>query len=475
MSFVLQGKNISFTYPQNNIGIKGISINLNKSEGILISGLSGSGKSTLTRCLSGLIPHLYRGDFSGEVIINGKCTQDQPMWKIANTCGLVFQNPAHQMIAPSVEAEILFGLENLGLSRYKIKERLEHIMQVFHLESYRERSPHTLSGGEQQKLALASIMARSPQIYIFDEPLSMLDSTSAIEFITYVESLIKEGKSAVICEHREQFLIHSPFFTKIEMPNLNADKNTNFYWDTDNSRKYPLKTAVFSLEVRNLSVEKKGETILNQIDLSLESGQITAIVGRNGTGKTTLLRSLVGLQKHTGKKWIKNGHGIQDPQFKMVFQNPDIQLFNPSVREEILFKIKNPDLELYHWLIETLHLERYENTPPLLLSEGEKRRLALAITIMQTPKHGILLDEPSLGQDQLHKKILINLLKEISDAGYLVIFTTHDLELASHADRMILLQDDGIAAEGKTKHVIHDQTVWNKIGLIQPEWMQFHV
>lgn len=472
MSEVLRAENISFIYPQNNCGLAPVSLSLAENEGVFISGNSGSGKSTFTRCLSGLIPHLYRGEFSGKVLINGDSTQDIPMWELADKVGLVFQNPAHQMLAPTVEAEILFGLENLGISRPDMKQRLEEIFAFFKLEPFRNRSPHTLSGGEQQKLALASILARSPEIFVFDEPLSMLDTTSALEFVSHIEELIHKGKSAVICEHRHKFLENSTHFRKFLLPGIHqppVESQDLVHPD------YPESLDHFQLQVKNLHVEKSGNKILHNMSFSLDSGQIVAIVGRNGAGKTTLLRSLVGLQKHQGDIYINNGTINQKPHFRMVFQNPDVQLFNPSVKDEILFKVSNPNMQRYGWLLEMLDLRHYEDTPPLLLSEGEKRRLALALTLMQNGKHGILLDEPALGQDQHHKDILIQLLKKLSQAGFLVIFTTHDLELAAHADHLILISPQGIVADGPTHEVLHTDSAWQQIGLIKPEWMAFDV
>ncbi|MBW6473727.1 MAG: ATP-binding cassette domain-containing protein [Anaerolineaceae bacterium] len=472
MPVVLEAQEISFIYPQNNRGLAPVSLSLAENEGVFISGNSGSGKSTFTRCLSGLIPHLYRGEFSGKVLIHGDSTQDLPMWELADRVGLVFQNPAHQMLAPTVEAEILFGLENLGISRADMKQRLEEIFGFFKLEPFRNRSPHTLSGGEQQKLALASILARQPEIFIFDEPLSMLDTTSALEFVAHVENLINKGKSAVICEHRDKFLENSTHFRKFLLPGIHqppAEQQDITHPD------YPESLDQFQLQVRNLSVEKSGNKIIREMSFSLDSGQIVAIVGRNGAGKTTLLRSLVGLQKHNGDICINNGTINQKPHFRMVFQNPDIQLFNPSVKDEILFKVSRPNMQRYEWLLEMLDLRRYEDTPPLLLSEGEKRRLALALTLMQNGKHGVLLDEPALGQDQHHKDILIQLLKKLSQAGFLVIFTTHDLELAAHADHLILISPQGIVADGPTHEVLHADSAWQQIGLVRPDWMTFDV
>ncbi len=467
----LQAELVSFIYPQNNCGLKPVSLALHQNEGLLISGTSGSGKSTLTRCLSGLIPHLYRGNFSGEVLIQGKPTHSLAMWEIANQIGLVFQNPAHQMLAPTVESEILFGLENLGLPRSEMKVRLENTLTQFNLAQFRKRSPFTLSGGEQQKLALASITARQPVTYIFDEPLSMLDTTAAVEFVSLVEQLIAQGNAAIICEHRERYLQQIQPLTTLVL----EGKHTHSTQLPELKQAYPSINENFSLQVSGLAVEKAGIKIIQNIDFELDSGQLVAVVGRNGAGKTTLLRALAGLQKSTGKMHVQKGKDNQKPGFNMVFQNPDIQLFNPSVQDEILYHLADPDQERYQWLLKMLDLQRYEETPPLLLSEGEKRRVALATTLMRNAPHGILLDEPALGQDELHKQILVRLMRKLSDAGYLVIYSTHDLELAAHADQLILLNQNGVVNQGKTITVIEQESSWRQIGLLKPEWMDLHV
>ncbi|MAT45580.1 MAG: hypothetical protein CL609_24890 [Anaerolineaceae bacterium] len=471
MLTTLQANQVAFNYPQNNCGLEPVTLTLKKNQGLFISGDSGSGKSTLTRCLSGLIPHLYRGEFYGEILIDKTSTRDLSMWEIANKVGLVFQNPAHQILAPTVESEILFGLENLGLSRSDMKFRLENTLTQFELIQFRNRSPHTLSGGEQQKLALASITARQPQTYIFDEPLSMLDTTSAVEFVKLLEKLITQGNAAIICEHREKYLQQSKNISKF----LLHGKHRNIIHIPEKYQTYPSTNDPFLLQVSNLSVEKSGKKIIQNINFELQAGQIVAIVGRNGAGKTTLLRSLAGLQKFSGKTVIHDGKCNQKPLFNMVFQNPDIQLFNPSVKEEILYHIENPDFDRYRWLMDMLDLQRYEDTPPLLLSEGEKRRVALATALMRYSSHGILLDEPALGQDESHKQILVRLMKKLADAGFLIIYTTHDLELAAHADQLILLNKNGIVSQGKTSDVINLEAAWHKIGLIKPEWMALNV
>jgi energy-coupling factor transport system ATP-binding protein len=463
---VLRAKQVSFRYPQEGHGLPPISMQAAPGDLTLVSGPSGCGKSTLARCLMGLIPHLYHGELSGEVWLNGYRTSEVPMWQLAEKAGMVFQNPAAQMLVPSVEDEIIFGLENLGLKRDEIKHRLETVLDNFHLAHMRERNPQSLSGGEQQRLALAAIMARQPEALILDEPLSMLDTTAATELIAYLEGLASDGKTLVMFEHRQEYLDGVSSLRHLSLPG--KEKNNEF--QQCEIPQHP--QGKFTLEIENLGVSLAGRNILENLNLSLSGGQIVAVVGRNGVGKTTLLRALSGLQKHTGSARIVTSQGDQRPDLGMVFQNPDLQLFNASVRDEILYRLPDPDMTYYRWLVTTLGLEVYENTPPLLLSEGEKKRVALGLATMRRPAHGLLLDEPSLGQDHLHKDILMRLLRALADAGQLVVITTHDLTLAAQADRLILLGTEGIITDNNTQAVLQDHAAWQRAGVILPNWFQ---
>jgi energy-coupling factor transporter ATP-binding protein EcfA2 len=167
--------------------------------------------------------------------------------------------------------------------------------------------------------------------------------------------------------------------------------------------------------VSNLTVRFGSHPALDHIEFEASGGEVVAIVGRNGTGKTTLLRALAGLQPFDGRIEIDGGR----PDLGMVFQNPDLQLFNPTVRDEILFGISDPDRSLYQTVLQTVGLRPYEETPPLLLSEGEKKRLALATVLMRSPRDGVLLDEPSLGQDAAHKERLMAVAHALAVSGRL--------------------------------------------------------
>jgi len=151
-----------------------------------------------------------------------------------------------------------------------------------------------------------------------------------------------------------------------------------------------------------------------------------------------------------------------------------VQLFNATVREEILYGISQPDLNWYHWLLAMLDLERYGHHPPLLLSEGEKRRVALATVLMRRGGSGILLDEPALGLDNLHKSILLRLLRALADQGMFVLFSTHDLELAASVDHLLLMSKRGIVAQGAAAETMRDEAAWAEIGLVKPNWVEGH-
>jgi energy-coupling factor transport system ATP-binding protein len=463
---LLRAESVSFAFPQAGYGLAPVSLQVEAAQTLFILGASGCGKSTLARCLSGLIPHLYHGNYRGAVWLDSLRADQTPLWAFSEKVGLVFQNPAAQMLAGTVEEEILFGLENLGVGQSEAQEQLEHALSNFGLEELRQRSPHTLSGGEQQKLALAALTARRPPFLVLDEPLSMLDTTAAHDFIAALSEQVEEGLGVVVCEHRHEYLRGLPNLHKLEL----GGKNHAPVISQLESRLTGVQ-ADWNLEVADLSVVRSGRLVIDRLNFTAQGGKLAALVGRNGAGKTTLLRSLAGLQPFSGNIHIRENGRIIQPDFGLVFQNADLQLFNASVKQEILFRIERPNLGLYAELVRALDLEKYEHTPPLLLSEGEKRRVALATVLMRQPKHGVLLDEPALGQDADHKHQLVRTLRRITDSGQFVIYSTHDIELAAQADTMFLINPEGIISSGAPAQVLADRAAWDKLGLLVPEWI----
>jgi energy-coupling factor transporter ATP-binding protein EcfA2 len=461
---IIRVENLAYRYPQpaDDLGLNVDALDIQAGEPILLTGPSGCGKSTLARCLTGLIPHLYRGDLGGRVVVDGLNTADVPLWQVTERAGMVFQNPASQMLAALVEDEIVFGLENLGLSRDEIGSRLDAALEQFGLWGLRTRSPLALSGGEQQRLALAAITARQPPVLVLDEPLSMLDSTAVEDLVSQLAEMARRGTTVVVCEHRVAPLRRIPGARTVR---LEQDGTCAEYGPLpDGLGGEP--TRPFVLEASHLDVRLGERSVLRGLGFSAAGGQVVAIVGRNGVGKTTLLRALAGLQRYRGTVSVDG----ERPDLAMVFQNPDLQLFNATVRDEILYKVYEPDMSWYSWLLCMLGLRAYEETPPLLLSEGEKKRVALAIALMRKPAHGVLLDEPALGQDAAHKARLIRLARALAGAGRLVVMTTHDLSLAAQADRLLLLGEFGFVADGPPSEVLRRAAAWEEVGLVVPGW-----
>jgi energy-coupling factor transport system ATP-binding protein len=434
---------------------------------VLFKGPSGSGKSTFARCLAGLIPHLYNGSMDGEVLLAGHNTKSHPLWLLAEYGGMVFQNPSTQMLGATVEEEIIFGLENLGLPKEEITQRVNETISQFSLESHRQQPPQTLSGGEQQKLALASIMARRPAVLILDEPFSMLDLTAATDLIANLQQLNRQGITIIVFEHREEYFQEIERLKKITINGTHS--KTSIPKPVLKAKAKPsLGMEDFYLSIRDISVQLGNKRVLENLDMQVNGGEVTAIVGRNGTGKTTLLRAIAGVQPYQGQVDINGAR----PDLGLVYQNADLQLFNATVRDEIIFQVSDPDPDYLDLIMHVLGLLPYKNTPPLLLSEGEKKRVALASVLMRKPKHGILLDEPSLGQDPAHKDMLIRLAKMLTQSGQIILMTTHDLSLAVQSDKIFLLGDGEIIAHGLTNMIIQDDFVWKKAGLFIPNWVK---
>lgn len=464
----LRAEAVSYRYPASPYGLPPVSLTVSPGEFVHVGGPSGSGKSTLARCLTGLIPHLYHGDLRGEVWLDSLRTTANPLWRLAGRAGMVFQNPAAQMLGLSVEEEIIFGLENLGLPRPEVSARLEAALDRFDLQPLRRRLPQTLSGGEQQKLALAAIMARQPDILVLDEPLSMLDVSAAADLVRHLAALAEDGAAIVLFEHRAEILSGAPGLRRVALNGGQAAGPCPAS-DQEEGLLFAAPDEPVRLAVEGLSVELGGRMVLRDLSFSAEGGQVIAIVGRNGAGKTTLLRALAGLQPHSGAALVSGSR----PDFGLVFQNADLQLFNATLRQEILYRLADPDPALAARTLALLGLDRYAETPPLLLSEGEKKRAALATVLMRRPRHGLLLDEPSLGQDAAHKDMLIRVARAVSRSGRLALMTTHDLLLAARADRLILLGPDGaILADGPPAQVMDDPAIWVRSGLFVPGWVR---
>lgn len=201
---VIETRNVTYTYPgAPKPSIADVSINIEKGEFTLITGPSGCGKTTLCRCFNGLIPHFYQGEMKGETIAAGLNVSEHPIYELAKHVGLVFQNPENQLFALSVEKDVAFGLENLGVPREEMRQRVDEVLSLTGIYDLRERGPSELSGGQQQRVAIASVLAMQPEVVVLDEPTSFLDPLSAKKIFEVIRNLNRKlGITVVLVEHR---------------------------------------------------------------------------------------------------------------------------------------------------------------------------------------------------------------------------------------------------------------------------------
>ena len=201
---VIEAKNLTYTYPGGTRpSIEDVSITIEGGEFVILTGPSGCGKTTLCRCFNGLIPHFYGGKLEGDLVVAGLKVSEHPIYELARHVGLVFQNPENQLFALSVEKDVAFGLENLGMPRDEIKKRVDWALQMTGIEDLRERAPHELSGGQQQRVAIACVLAMQPEVMVLDEPTSFLDPVGAQKIFEVVNDLNKKlGITVVLVEHR---------------------------------------------------------------------------------------------------------------------------------------------------------------------------------------------------------------------------------------------------------------------------------
>ncbi len=201
---IIELEEVSFTYSgSKKPALVGVSLSIEEGEFVIITGPSGCGKTTLCRCLNGLIPHFYPGDFRGRVVVAGLDTREHEIWELSQHVGLVFQNPENQLFCLTVEADVAFGPENLGLPREEIRERVDWALKVTGMWELRHRAPHELSGGQQQRAAIAAVLAMRPEVLVLDEPTSFLDPAGAVDILSLVAELNeKHGITVLLVEHR---------------------------------------------------------------------------------------------------------------------------------------------------------------------------------------------------------------------------------------------------------------------------------
>ncbi len=453
-----------------------INLEITPGEFVLITGPSGCGKSTLARCLSGLIPHSIAATMTGQVLVDGRATTELSVPDLATTIGLVFQNPSTQLFNLSVDEEIAFGPRNLGWSEERIKERGDWALAATGISHLRGRQIRTLSGGEQQRLAIASVLAMGSRILILDEPTSSLDIQGVRDVMQALSGLnVESGITIVLIEHRLAEVARLAKRTIImDEGRIVADGTTQEIFNRhDLLRRLGLRrpaeevkedwvslldpnghsAAPPIVEMKGVEVGYGSRTVLKGLDLTLHAGEFAALVGTNGAGKSTLARVLAGLVKpRRGEVRLSNGRSLVPGRgVGLLFQNPMHQLFCDTVGEEVAFGPRNfaclqqAELEA---VLSATDLLAVRHQPIQCLSSGQQQRTALAAVLALKPQV-LILDEPTVGQDWRHLSSFMDFLITLNQTGSTILLITHDYKLVHrYAQRILLLREGRIAVDG---------------------------
>ena len=409
----------------------------------VVAGPSGGGKSTLLRIFNGLVPHFHGGRIAGSAEVLELDVITTPTRKMARHVGFVFQDPELQTIYNVVDREVAFGLENMGVPSHQITGRVDEALRAAGVAHLAGRAVRTLSGGERQRVALASALAMQPELVVLDEPTSQLDPEGAQMVLAAATSLVDHGKSVIISEHRlDQLVRRAGRLVLVDRGTVRTADPAVWHPPVSpvrHARLVALGGEAWSLQ--QVAAGFGGQLVLDGVDLMGRSGEIVALSGPNGGGKTTLLRVIAGsLAPLSGSVRRRPGRIAYLPQ------NPAALLHRPTLRAEVRFTLeRSGEQEPPEKILEELGLLPMADRYPRDLSCGERQRSALAAVLPGNPEL-VLLDEPTRGIDPSSRGALVALIARLRDRGASVVLATHDDDLRNAlADRVINVGDRKVA------------------------------
>ena len=426
---------LRFAYAGGEPVLRDVSLHIEEGERVALLGPSGSGKSSLLRALAGLVPHFHGGTFSGRVVVAGRDTRETRPAELAGDVATVFQDPEDQIVMAQVANEVAFGLENLGIAPADIWPSVDEALQLVGAGHLAERRTAELSGGELQRVALASALALKPRLLLLDEPTSQIDPAAADAFFDVVEQLdctivVSEQRPARPLAHVQRVL-----FMDRGTIVLDAPRDEAIAWLAEHRPLYLPHTPGLACDVRSVSFSYGESRVLDRVSLTVARGEIVALTGPNGAGKTTLALIACGLLAPD------QGEVSHGPAAYLA-QDPGRHVVTERVLDEVAL---GADEARARAALAKVDLTDVAGRHPRDLSSGERERLALASVLALEPEL-LVLDEPTRGVDPQRKAELAELLH--ADAGRrATLLVTHDEDFAhAVADRSIMLGQEAVLA-----------------------------
>lgn len=535
MEPIIEFKNFSFRYlAQKKNTLNNVNLKIYPGEKILICGPSGSGKSTLGNCLNGLIPYSYQGEMQGQLIVDGIDTAKSSIFELSNHVGTVLQDPDGQFVGLTVAEDIAFALENDCVEQSTMHEIVERVAKSVDIDSRLGNAPQELSGGQKQRVSLAGVMVDEVKILLFDEPLANLDpktGKSTIELIDdikektnttviiiehrledvlwkHVDRIIMVDDNHIVCDLKPNDLLSQNILTDhgIREPlylaalkhagvNITADKKpesiksltlnpndiktvNNWYNSQDKKKTQNNNEEVLKLENISFSYDSNEREILHDISFSIRKGEMVAIVGQNGAGKSTTAKLICGFEELKNGKIYYEGNDISNEPIRQrarhigyVMQNPNQMISQTLIFDEVAMGIKNEgysEEEIKNKVYDALKvcgLYEFRNWPISALSFGQKKRVTIASVLVMGPKI-VILDEPTAGQDYKHYTEIMEFLKELNSKGITIIMITHDMHLMlEYTNRALVFTNGKLIADKTCSEVLCDKDLVDKASL----------
>nr|WP_317333581.1 ABC transporter ATP-binding protein [uncultured Romboutsia sp.] len=530
---IIEFKDFSFQYRvQAEPTVKNINLSIYEGEKVLIVGPSGSGKSTLSHCINGLIPFFYDGKITGQLNINGKDATKMNIFELSKVVGTVLQDPDSQFIGLTVGEDIAFKLENYCVSQDEMIDKVDKSAKLVNIKNELYTSPYKLSGGQKQRVTLAGVTVDEVKILLFDEPLASLDPATGESAIELIDKMQKQNnKTAIIVEHRLEDVLHCDVDRVIVMDKgeIVADTTIDEIIRKDILRKVGIREPLYltalryanceinnTLNLKNIDTIELGEykeklkdwyenievyesdenqnpileleninfsysnekQILKNVSFKINKGDMAAIVGRNGAGKSTISKLICGFYKPTSGKILFDGNDIVDDTIKersqkigFIMQNPNQMISKTMVYDEVAFGLKIrglSDSQIKERVYETLKicgLYGYRNWPISALSFGQKKRVTIASILVLNPEM-IILDEPTAGQDFKHYTEIMEFLVDLNKKGVTILMVTHDMHLMlEYTNKVIVLSEGEKIADNIPAYILTNKEIIEKANL----------